>query len=106
MPRRRRAESFSAMADINVINLVDVALTLLIIFIMTAPMVQGAVEVQVPRARAETITSPEGIIVSVARDGTLYIGDAPVSWELLEPALSDAVRSGQTDNVFLKADEG
>ena len=105
MPRRRQRGELGYSADINVTSLVDVAFTLLVIFIITAPILQGGVEVQVPRAQSETISSPEGVVVSVARDGSLYIGDAQASWEEFEPALTDAVRAKQVTNIYLRADQ-
>jgi len=91
-------------ADINVTSLVDVAFTLLVIFIITAPILQGGVEVQVPRAQSETIASPEGVVVSVTEDGSIYIGEAEASWEEFEPALTDVVRDRQAQNIYLRAD--
>lgn len=106
MGRRRRSRGPGLAAEINVTSLVDVAFTLLVIFIITAPILQGGVEVQVPRARAETIASPEGVIVSVTREGELYIGDAQATWEEFEPALIDVVRDRQANNIYLRADAG
>ena len=106
MPRRRGDRGLQPNAEINVTSLVDVAFTLLVIFIITAPIMQGGVDVQVPRAQAETIASPEGVIVSVTREGRVYIGEAEASMEELEPALTDAVRERQTQNIYLRADEG
>ena len=106
MPRRRNRRGLATNAEINVTSLVDVAFTLLVIFIITAPILQGGVEVQVPRARSEAISSPEGVIVSVTRDGTIYIGEAEASWEEFEPALMDVVRERQASNIYLRADAG
>jgi biopolymer transport protein TolR len=106
MARRRNRNPTVANAEISITSLVDVAFTLLVIFIITAPILQGGVEVQVPRARAETIASPEGVIVSVTRDGSIYIGEAQASWEEFEPALQDIVRERQAKNIYLRADEG
>lgn len=107
MPRRRGGGSNQAInADINVTSLVDVAFTLLVIFIITAPILQSGVEVQVPRAAAESITSPEGVIVTVTREGQIYIGDATVPWEQFSDALVDVVQAQQVRNLYLKADEG
>ena len=60
MPRRRQAGELNLSAEINVTSLVDVAFTLLLIFIITAPVMQGGVEVQIPKAQTESISSPEG----------------------------------------------
>jgi biopolymer transport protein TolR len=107
MPRRRGAGfAHKPSAEINVTSLVDVAFTLLVIFIITAPILQSGVEVQVPRASAEAITSPEGVIVTVTREGEIYIGSATATWEEFPEALSDAVRAEQARNLYLKADAG
>jgi biopolymer transport protein ExbD/biopolymer transport protein TolR len=81
MSRRRRARDggFSMMTDVNMTNLVDVALVLLIIFMITAPIMQGGVQVALPRANAKPVTTNTGVIVSVAADGKIYVGEVPVS---------------------------
>ena len=104
MPRRRGYDHLRVNAEINVTSLVDVAFTLLVIFIITAPIMQCGVEVQVPRAQAESLASPEGVIVTVTRDGTIYIGNAEASWEEFEDALIDAVSARQASNVFIRGD--
>lgn len=107
MPRRRDSGALNtATAEINITSLVDVAFTLLVIFIITAPILQSGVEVQVPRAAAESITTPEGVVVTVTREGQIYIGEATVQWEQFSDALSDAVQAQQVRNLYLKADEG
>lgn len=106
MPRRRLDRHAPVSAEINVTSLVDVAFTLLVIFIITAPILQGGVEVQVPRAQAETISTPDGVIVTVTREGDLYIGDTAASREEFEPALTDIVRERQATSIYLRADEG
>src|SRR5690606_4703578 len=76
MPRRsRRGAANDLTAEINVTSLVDVAFTLLVIFIITAPIMQAGVEVKVPQARAETITTTDAVIVTVTREGQVYIGE-------------------------------
>jgi biopolymer transport protein ExbD/biopolymer transport protein TolR len=93
-------------AEINVTSLVDVALTLLVIFIITAPMMQGGVEVSVPRAQAAPLESPEGVIVSVDRAGDVFIGEAEVPWGEFETRFPEAVRAAGAGSVYLRADEG
>ncbi len=66
-------------AEINVTSLVDVAFTLLVIFIITAPILQGGVEVELPRADAGPITQSEGVVVTIGEDGSLYLDDAPMA---------------------------
>src|SRR5207302_9244304 len=60
-------------ADINVTSLVDVAFVLLIIFMITAPIMQGGVDVRLPRAEARPLEPKQGLVVTVAQDGKIYI---------------------------------
>jgi biopolymer transport protein ExbD/biopolymer transport protein TolR len=106
MPRRRGRGRIEPSAEINVTSLVDVVLTLLVIFMITAPMLQGGVEVSVPRARTESVPANEGLIVSVDRQGAIYIGDQAVPWEQFESRFPQAVRERQAQNVYLRADQG
>jgi biopolymer transport protein ExbD/biopolymer transport protein TolR len=107
MPRRRNGISdYRPSADINISSLVDVAFTLLVIFIITAPIMQGGVDVRVPRAQAETISNPDGVIVSVTAEGDLFIGDVEVAMDDFETALTDVVREAQASAIYLRADEG
>src|ERR671934_386182 len=61
------------MADVNVTSLVDVVLVLLIVFMITAPIMQGGVDVELPRAEARPLQAKEGMVVSVTRDGRILI---------------------------------
>ena len=92
-------------AEINVTSLVDVAFTLLVIFIITAPILQGGVEVELPRAEAGPITQTEAVIVSMGAEGTIYLDDVPMASreEFLEffPGFM-ADREGAS--VFVRAD--
>ncbi|HEX7240618.1 MAG TPA: biopolymer transporter ExbD [Longimicrobiaceae bacterium] len=108
MPRRggRRRGGLDATAEINVTSLVDVALTLLVIFMITAPMLQGGVEVSVPRAAVAPMESPEGVIVSVDRKGDVFIGETPVRWEEFASRFPEAVRQAGAQSVYLRGDEG
>src|SRR5688572_29298784 len=75
---RVRRDHLTAGADITLTNLIDVAFVLLIIFMITAPILQGGIEVALPKASSSPITSQEGIIVSVTKAGTIFIGEVPV----------------------------
>jgi biopolymer transport protein ExbD/biopolymer transport protein TolR len=105
MPRRRSGSGHSLSAEINVTSLVDVALTLLVIFMITAPILQGGVEVKVPRAQTGPIDSPEGVMVTVTKEGDVYVGESKVAWNEFPAALTDVVRKKQARNLYVKADE-
>jgi biopolymer transport protein ExbD/biopolymer transport protein TolR len=104
MPRRRGQGAMEISAEINVTSLVDVVLTLLVIFMITAPMLQGGVEVSVPRARTESVPSSDGVIVTVDRQGAVFIGDEAVRWEEFERRFPEVVRAKGAKSVYLRAD--
>jgi len=92
-------------AEINVTSLVDVAFTLLVIFIITAPILQGGIEVSIPRADVQPLTSRESpFFITVKRDGQVYMEDTPVSLEDLEAGLPQLLAAGSVERVFIRAD--
>ncbi|MDE2875127.1 MAG: biopolymer transporter ExbD [Gemmatimonadota bacterium] len=103
--RDRQRAGLPVRAEINVTSLVDVAFTLLIIFIITAPVLQGGVEVNVPRGPVEVIeATDEMIIVVVDSVGSFHIGDAPVSDEVFDVTLQELIEERNADVVYLKGD--
>ncbi len=75
----RRRNPLPIQAEINVTSLVDVAFTLLVIFIITAPVLQGGVEVDLPQGRVGQVEVTEDlIVVTLQRDGSTFLGDTPV----------------------------
>lgn len=99
---RRDEGSHPVRAEITVTSLVDVAFTLLIIFMITAPILQGGVEIEVPRAPASPLSSPEGIVISVDEEGQIYLEDAPVSYEEFESTVIPAIRQRGSPAVFVQ----
>ena len=92
------------MADINVTPFVDVVLVLLIIFMVTAPFLQGGLEIDLPRVATRGLDVREGLIVSVRADRTVAVGNSVVPVDRFEDALARAGASQRP--VFLKADRG
>jgi biopolymer transport protein TolR len=91
------------MAEINVTPLVDVVLVLLIIFMVTAPFLQGGLEVDLPKVATKGMDVREGLIISVRRGGTLAVGERTVPDGQFEDALKRA-RAAERP-VYLKADQ-
>ncbi len=93
------------MADINVTSLVDVAFTLLIIFIITAPILQGGIEVEVPEADVASLSAEDNtLIVSVDREGTVYLAETPVSRTDFGQSFGQLVGGGRIERVWIQAD--
>jgi biopolymer transport protein ExbD/biopolymer transport protein TolR len=94
----------SLVADVNVTSLVDVAFVLLIIFMITAPIMQGGVDVQLPRAEARPIPAREGMVVSVNREGQIFIDETRVSYNDFRMTFNALVQSRKPKGVYLRAD--
>lgn len=91
-------------AEINVTNLVDVALVLLIIFIITAPILQGGVEVQLPKAQVAPLKVGDGVIVALDQDGKVYIDEAAVTLAEFSTVFGALVATKKPSAVYLRAD--
>ncbi len=91
-------------ADINVTSLVDVAFVLLIIFMITAPMMQGGVALELPKAEARPLAPKEGIIVSVDRSGRIFIDQTRVTYDEFRAAFRAVVAKRATSDVYLRGD--
>ena len=93
-------------ADINVTSLVDVAFVLLIIFMITAPIMQGGVDIQLPRGEPRPIDPREGLIVSVNSQGQVFIDDedTPLEYEQFRSAFRALVSTRRPSGVYLRGD--
>jgi len=101
----RQKRTYRALADINITNLVDVVLVLLIIFMISAPLLQSGIEVNLPQTKATAISEPsEGIIVTIDKKGGIYINDVWSRLDNFEDNLKKAMKSKNTSTIYLRAD--
>lgn len=90
------------MSEINIIPLVDVVLVLLIIFMVTAPLMQTGLEMELPKVSATGLDFSEGLVVDVLLDGELRVGEQSVTYEGLGEALDAA--GAVSRPVYVRAD--
>ena len=104
--RGRRRPRKRPLSEINVTPLVDVMLVLLIIFMISAPLLTTGVEVELPKTEASAVeASEEPVVVSIKRDGAIYIGDSEIPWDRLVLAVAQEGGEGARDKpVFVRAD--
>jgi biopolymer transport protein TolR len=94
------------VADINVTPLVDVMLVLLIIFMVTAPMMTQGLEVNLPKTTAKSLSQQEEpLIVSIDKEGIIFLGKIPVALSLLRQQLSGVPDEKKKEPIYLRADE-
>jgi biopolymer transport protein TolR len=102
-----RNDNRGIMAEINVTPFVDVMLVLLVIFMVTAPMMQQGVQVNLPKADTKAMTpAEESVVVSVDKAGKVYINKDEVPAGDLKSRLATMFASRAKKEVFLKADAG
>jgi biopolymer transport protein TolR len=100
-PNRRRRP----LSDINVTPFVDVMLVLLVIFMVTAPLMQQGIPVELPKTQTAGLAlDEEPLVVTVKRDGSLYLERAPIELADLEAKLESVFESRGNGEVFLRAD--
>jgi len=95
----------TSLSDINVTPFVDVLLVLLVIFMLTAPILQSGIELDVPQTRTVKEISQEKLVVSIDRGQRLYLGNDPVNINALANLLRERGALGSGQSIFLRADQ-
>jgi biopolymer transport protein ExbD len=100
---RRRFGAPDAMSDINVVPLVDVVLVLLIIFMITANVMEFGLDIQVPRVKRVQNTAQDLPVVSITKNGESFLNDKPVNINLLAQGIHQRFRNATA--VYVRADK-
>lgn len=95
----------SSLADINITPLVDVVLVLLIIFMITAPVLQSGIEVAVPKTKTVKEITEERLVISIDKSQRVFLGNDPVNINEIGAKLRQKIRDPQNQYVFVRADE-
>jgi biopolymer transport protein TolR len=95
----------TSISDINVTPLVDVVLVLLIIFMVTAPVLQSGIEVSVPKTRTVKEITEERMVISINKQQRVFLGNDPVNINEIKIKLRQKIRDPQNQSVFIRADE-
>ena len=95
----------SSLAEINITPLVDVVLVLLVIFMITAPVLQSGIEVAVPKTRTVKEITEQRVVLTIDRDSRLFLGDNPVNIHELPQRLHQPNTDPARQIIYLRADE-
>ncbi|MBP1722233.1 MAG: tolR [Deltaproteobacteria bacterium] len=94
------------LAEINVTPFVDVMLVLLVIFMVTAPMMQEGIDVNLPQAQGKSLPSKEKrITISITKSNEIFLNERKVEFSLLEDTLKKIYQNRSDREIFLRADQ-
>ena len=95
----------TSLSDINITPLVDVVLVLLIIFMVTAPVLQSGIEVSVPKTRTVKEITEERLVITIDKSQRVFLGNDPININQIAARLRQKIRDPQHQSVFLRSDE-
>ena len=95
----------TSLAEINITPLVDVVLVLLVIFMITEPVLQSGIEVNVPKTRTVTAITEQRMVVAIDRDDNIYLNDQPVNIHDLPGKLHQTGVDPTHQSIYLRCDE-
>ncbi|HZT71601.1 MAG TPA: biopolymer transporter ExbD [Terriglobia bacterium] len=95
----------TSMSDINVTPFVDVMLVLLVIFMVTAPLLESGIEVDLPKTKTVKVISEERVVVTIDKRQTIYVGNDPVNIHQLGDVIRKRLKSSDKAPVFIRCDQ-
>ena len=101
----RKRQVGTHLSEINVTPFIDVMLVLLIIFMVTAPMMQSGIGINLPQAETDTKPAEEGLTLTVTKDQYVHIADSTININLLERRLTEYFYNRPKKVVYLQADK-
>lgn len=101
----RKRQLGTSLSEINVTPFVDVMLVLLVIFMVTAPMMQSGIGVNLPQAETQSAPAEEGLTLTITKDRYIHIENSVINQFLLEQKLKEYFYGKEKKIVFIKGDE-
>jgi biopolymer transport protein TolR len=98
------ARTQTALAEINITPLVDVVLVLLLIFMLTAPVLQSGIDVAIPKTRSVSQLTEQHLVVTIDKDQNVFLQDKPVNVNELPAKLKSGI-TGANSIVYVRSDE-
>ena len=95
----------TSMSDINVTPFVDVMLVLLVIFMVTAPLLQSGIEVDLPKTKTVKVVTQERVVVTIDKRQTIYVGNDPVNIHKLGDIIHKRLKGAENSPVYIRCDQ-
>jgi len=96
----------TSLSEINVTPFVDVVLVLLVIFMLTAPILQSGIEVNLPKTQTVRLVKSEKVVITIDKAQTLYVGNNPVNIHALGSIVRQKLAGDLNSPVYIRADRG
>lgn len=100
-----KGQTRTSLSEINVTPFVDVMLVLLVIFMLTAPLLESGIEVELPKTRTVKVVSEEKVVVTIDKRQTIYVGNDPVNIHRLGSYVLDQMKGARNSPVFIRCDQ-
>ena len=107
--RRNRARREGAKANIDMNSLIDLTFLLLVVFIVTLPTLEQSVHIVLPVGKTESQKDdkqPKNFSVSIDKQGKIFLGEEPVTQDILKERLAKAIQENPESNVLIRGDVG
>jgi biopolymer transport protein ExbD/biopolymer transport protein TolR len=104
MPQLTR-QTGSSLSEINIVPLVDVVLVILVIFMITAPIIQSGIEVDLPKTKTVKEITEERLVVTIDRAQRVYLGNQPVNIHELPGLIRARVPNAERNAIYVRCDE-
>jgi biopolymer transport protein ExbD/biopolymer transport protein TolR len=95
----------SSLSEINITPFVDVVLVLLVMFMVTAPILQSGIEVEVPKTKTVKEINEERLVITIDKDQRVYLGNDPININEIADRLHQKIRDPQGQSIFIRSDE-
>ncbi len=105
MAHRRRGGRTPLNAEINVVSLIDVMMLLMVIFMITAPIMQGGVDVALPKAAVKALEPKSGLVVTINSKGEIYVDQTRLTYGEFRASFAALSARRARDGVYLRADQ-
>ncbi len=100
-----QGRTHTSLSEINITPFVDVVLVLLVIFMLTAPILESGIEVDLPKTRTVKVVTEEKVVVTIDKQQTIYIGNDAVNIHRLGASVLDHLHGEGNSPVFIRCDQ-
>jgi len=102
--RGSRGDRTPMYAEVNVVSLVDLMMLLMVIFMITAPIMQGGIDLSLPRTEGRAVDSKGGMTISVTRSGQIVVDDSPVTMSEFRASFRALISRKADQGVYIRGD--